>query len=140
MKTTQPMKHPETTEPPFKDVDIEFENVPETLGSELVLHLSGSDSATEQALDLRLLSYYGTGADYSICITTESTVDEIIRQYGSITDAVYSPALGIVDTASKLQSVPMLYQSTPILLRMSPPELASCVLRILNWKLQQCMT
>lgn len=99
-----------------------------TVGSTVLVASAGDPSP--YAVGLRALSRYGRDDESAVVVTTTESVDRTVDTYERLCPETNRPALGIVDTMSRQQSVSALYDETPVVFTPAPGDLERLVLAL----------
>jgi hypothetical protein len=102
---------PEATsdEPPLR-----IDTLPERIGDGATILVATAGAPSRLGVPLDLLYQRGTAADSALVVTTVESAETTLERYSGLAAGRAGPALRIVDTGSKGQSVSALYGETPV--------------------------
>lgn len=109
---------------------VAIDPLPDSLtdGSTVLVATTGDPS--QDAVCLRILRAQASEGDTAFVVTTTESADRTVERYRSLEGTAGGPPLSVVDTISKQQSVPALYEETRVVFTPSPGDLERLVIAL----------
>lgn len=108
----------------------QIDGLPQQLATGATVLVASTGDPSADAVSLAILSERGDSSDSALVVTTTDSVDRTIETYEHLGSNDQKPALGVVDTASKQQSVSALYDETPVVYTSGPEDVERLIVAL----------
>lgn len=109
---------------------VRVDPLPDSLTSGATVLVATAGDPSQDAVCLRVLRAQGSQADRAFIVTSTESADRTVERYRSVDRTAGCPPISIVDTVSKQQSVPALYEETQVVFTPSPGDLERLVIAL----------
>jgi hypothetical protein len=104
--------------------------IPDPVATGATILVTGMNDPVESDVCLHILSRLSRATDFALVVTTTESVEETAEAYHGLDSEADQPSLGVVDTASKGQSMAIPYGDTPVVYTPSPGDIERLIVAL----------